>query len=71
MDGLKRQERKRIERELELKEGAVDLEDNDGESVDETPLEIEEDVVMPQKKERKSFLDKFTEKVKDFLDNAE
>jgi len=65
MDGLKRQERKRIEHQEEIE--AVD----DEAIEDEVPLELEEDVPPVQKKERKSFLDKLTERVKDFLDNAE
>jgi len=65
MDGLKRQERKRIEHQEEIE--AVD----DEAIEDEVPLELEENVPPVQKKERKSFLDKLTERVKDFLDNAE
>ena len=61
MDGLKRQERKRIEIEA--------LEEAEAESNEEAIIE-EEEIVQP-KKERKSFLDKLTERVKDFLDNAE
>jgi cell division protein FtsA len=48
LDGLKRQERKKLEQEAPPEE------------VKETPP-----------KERRSFLDKLTERVKDFLDNAE
>ena len=63
IDGLKRQERKRIEKEVE---NMVSVE-----------TELSEEDVLPesqveqQKPERKSFLDKLTERVKDFLDNAE
>jgi cell division protein FtsA len=56
LDGLKRHERKRIEAIEE-----VQLEDAKPEDI------IEEKPI----KERRSFLDKLTERVKDFLDNAE
>lgn len=60
MDGLKRHERKRIEKiENEI------IENNINEVDDFTEQEIK------QKPERRSFLDKLTERVKDFLDNAE
>ncbi|TXD83475.1 cell division protein FtsA [Subsaximicrobium wynnwilliamsii] len=65
MDGLKRQERKRIEKQEEIDAASEE------ELKDEVPLELEEDVAPVQKRERKSFLDKLTERVKDFLDNAE
>ena len=59
LDGLKRNERKKIERQ-EIKKAAKE---------EEKPIEdIKE---KPVKKERRSFLDKLTERVKDFLDNAE
>ena len=63
MDGLKRQERKRIEK------AAADA----AEEIMESPsTEVEEEKQVPEpKKERRSFLDKLTERVKDFLDNAE
>jgi len=63
MDGLKRQERRRAEKEVELMEQVAqeNSEDHAG---------LEEAIEQP-KKERKSFLDKLTERVKDFLDNAE
>lgn len=65
MDGLKRQERKRIEKEAEQPEVVEE----------EVPLDAsfaaEEEIISQPKKERKSFLDKLTERVKDFLDNAE
>ncbi|MCX7550844.1 cell division protein FtsA [Xanthomarina sp. F2636L] len=59
MDGLKRQERKKAE----IKEEQAEV----------TPLEEpdEEPEQPKQKPERRSFLDKLTERVKDFLDNAE
>jgi cell division protein FtsA len=64
MDGLKRQERKRIEKEVE------ELSATAAERAEESI--VQEEVVMEvPKKERKSFLDKLTERVKDFLDNAE
>jgi cell division protein FtsA len=59
MDDLKRQERKKIE---ELEE---ELQQNEG---------VSEEIIQTAnatKRERKSFLDKLTERVKDFLDNAE
>ena len=64
MDGLKRQERKRIEKEVEeMSSVAVEI--------SEENIEEEEEIIEAPKKERKSFLDKLTERVKDFLDNAE
>ncbi|WP_353778982.1 cell division protein FtsA [Winogradskyella sp. 3972H.M.0a.05] len=60
MDGLKRQERKRVEERAAM---AEQMESSEAEAMPE-----EEPV---QKPERKSFLDKLTERVKDFLDNAE
>ena len=62
MDGLRRQERKRVEKEREALEKTAELNAD-------TDKDVE--VVEPPKKERKSFLDKLTERVKDFLDNAE
>ena len=43
---------------------------NEAEDEIEEPT-LNEDVIQAPKKERKSFLDKLTERVKDFLDNAE
>ena len=61
MDGLKRQEKKRIESVAQATlEASEVLDDNEQEQTIEQP-----------RKERKSFLDKLTERVKDFLDNAE
>ena len=61
MDGLKRQEKRRIESVAQ-----ATLEAN------ETLIDNKEDQTIEQpRKERKSFLDKLTERVKDFLDNAE
>jgi cell division protein FtsA len=56
MDGVKRHERKKEETALEELNEELDMSEI---SSDET------------KKERRSFLDKLTERVKDFLDNAE
>ena len=56
LDGLKRQERKK----LEQNEMALENEENPVEEIKEQPI-----------RERRSFLDKLTERVKDFLDNAE
>jgi cell division protein FtsA len=58
MDGLKRQERKRAEKIEE-------------EIIEEVVNDIEEEQDLKQKPERRTFLDKLTERVKDFLDNAE
>lgn len=60
MDGLKRQEKRKIEK---MQAAQVESQLEDEESSEEEP-------VKPIK-ERKSFLDKLTERVKDFLDNAE
>ncbi len=65
MDGLKRQERRRIEKAAE-----EELQ-NEVETVIQTTVEEEEETIAPPKKERRTFLDKLTERVKDFLDNAE
>ncbi len=63
IDGLKRQERKRIEKEVEnMIPVETELSEED---------ELPESQIEQPKKERKSFLDKLTERVKDFLDNAE
>ena len=64
MDGLKRQERKRIEKEVE-EMASVAIEHSEENSSHDT------EAIEAPKKERKSFLDKLTERVKDFLDNAE
>jgi cell division protein FtsA len=58
MDGLKRQERKLAEQK-----------DDEAIAEDLQVKEIEPE--QPLKKERRSFLDKLTERVKDFLENAE
>lgn len=60
MDGLKRQERKVAEEAEEQVEEVANAAEEPEEVVKEEP-----------KKERRSFLDKLTERVKDFLDNAE
>ena len=61
MDGLKRQEKRRLE---SVAQATLEAE--------ETLQDIEEEQTIEQpRKERKSFLDKLTERVKDFLDNAE
>ena len=63
MDGLKRQDRRKAEEdEFGVHNAAVE------EQTEET--ENEEVIEEPQK-ERRSFLDKLTERVKEFLDNAE
>lgn len=65
MDGLKRQDRKKAE---QVEEAVLETE-GEGE---ETTAEAQEDIVTEApKKERRSFLDKLTERVKEFLDNAE
>lgn len=58
MDGLKRQERKLAEQKGD-------------EAVAEDLQAKETEPEQPLKKERRSFLDKLTERVKDFLENAE
>ena len=63
MDGLKRHERKKAD-EIE-EEIAIGFDE------DNNPEPEMEAVVEEQKKERRSFLDKLTERVKEFLDNAE
>ncbi|SDH00675.1 cell division protein FtsA [Winogradskyella thalassocola] len=63
MDGLKRQERKKveaIEEDIVIENEAEQLEEPEVEPVAPEPI-----------KERRSFLDKLTERVKDFLDKAE
>ncbi len=65
MDGLKRQDRKKAEQVEEV------VLETEGEG-EETTAEAQEDIVTEApKKERRSFLDKLTERVKEFLDNAE
>ncbi len=60
MDGVKRHERRKEETVIDEVE------------IEEENLESEEEAKQEQpKKERRSFLDKLTERVKDFLDNAE
>ena len=62
MDGLKRQDRKRAE---EFEEMIIENEA-------ELSMEAQQEVhVEEPKQERRSFLDKLTERVKEFLDNAE
>ena len=61
MDGLKRNERKKAEsvsEEISIEEESSEVEEADAN-------------INPPVKERRSFLDKLTERVKDFLDNAE
>ncbi|WP_338732824.1 cell division protein FtsA [Mangrovimonas cancribranchiae] len=65
MDGLKRHERKKAEEAATQQ--PIDEDDNT-ESEEDTPQD--ENINQP-KPERRSFLDKLTERVKDFLDNAE
>jgi len=65
MDGLKRQDRKKAE---QVEEEAVETEGEE----EGTTAEAQQDIVTEEpKKERRSFLDKLTERVKEFLDNAE
>ena len=59
LDGLKRQDRKKIEQQQEE------------DALDNTEAPVEEETKEVPIKERRSFLDKLTERVKDFLDNAE
>ncbi|WP_100614214.1 cell division protein FtsA [Confluentibacter citreus] len=59
LDGIKRNERKKIELKEKLAPKAAEQEKQ------------EEKPVEKPAKERRSFLDKLTERVKDFLDNAE
>ncbi|WP_179336985.1 cell division protein FtsA [Winogradskyella ludwigii] len=63
MDGLKRQERKK-EEEIE-EEVIAELEEEPTKTI------VDEPVIPEPIKERRSFLDKLTEGVKKFLDNAE
>jgi cell division protein FtsA len=73
MDGLHRQERKREEAlEDEIEETQITPEFK--EAVLENELEEEQEIeVKPTapKKERRSFIENFTSRIKDFLDNAE
>jgi cell division protein FtsA len=63
MDGLKRQDRKKAE---QVAEEIAEAEEEG------TSSEAQQDMVTEEpKKERRSFLDKLTERVKEFLDNAE
>jgi len=64
MDGLKRQDRKQAEAVEEATQDEID-------NAEATSEEAEEALAASIKKERKSFLDKLTERVKEFLDNAE
>jgi len=67
MDGLKRQERKRRENDAEeAKITATETIEPQQTKADGPIVDVRE-----PKKERRSFLDKLTERVKDFLDNAE
>ncbi len=62
MDGLKRQERKKAE----------EIEEELHHVTEEQIEASEQDTVVEEpRKERRSFLDKLTERVKEFLDNAE
>jgi cell division protein FtsA len=63
MDGLKRQERKKVEA---IEEEVIEAVEED--QIPEPEMEVREEAPI---KERRSFLDKLTERVKDFLDNAE
>jgi len=57
LDGLKRQERNKTEQQEQV--------------AGEIEISVEEELKEKPIKERRSFLDKLTERVKDFLDNAE
>ena len=61
MDGLKRNEQKRTE--IRADEHLIE---DEVAGHDETVVQMNQPI-----KERRSFLDKLTERVKDFLDNAE
>ena len=63
MDGLKRQERQQKVSELN--------ENDDTENINNDGTVVESNILTEDSKERKSFLDKLTERVKEFLDNAE
>lgn len=63
MDGVKRQEKKKME--AFTAKAVVESSDQ------EESIEPEQEQFRQQRTERKSFLDKLTERVKDFLDNAE
>lgn len=66
MDGLKRHERRRLEKET------MEEENESLTTTDEVAENGTSEVTEPRVKgERKTFLDKLTERVKDFLDNAE
>lgn len=71
MDGLKRQDRKKaeakIEEAIQAQEEAVIAQ----EEATQAEAEAEIEKIEPPKKQRKSFLDTLTDRVKDFLDNAE
>ena len=84
MNGLERQERKKEEAAdnfLAQEKAGVFVETTEEETVLETETEfVEDNIEMEQevkpkppepKKQRKSFLDSLTDRVKDFLDNAE
>ena len=58
LDGLKHKERTLLEENIEL-------------SYEDNSNSTQEELVKKPIKERRSFLDKLTERVKDFLDNAE
>ncbi|TYB78075.1 cell division protein FtsA [Bizionia gelidisalsuginis] len=64
MDGLKRQERRKVEAKIE-----EEIEEKIEEEA--AKEEAEQEIVEPPKKPKRSFLDALTERVKDFLDNAE
>lgn len=66
MDGLKRNERKKAE-SMEKEESPQETETIEE---DANSTETENTITQPVK-ERRSFLDKLTERVRDFLDNAE
>jgi len=77
MDGLQRQDRKREEAaDNFLASGETETIENEETQVEDNPNEIEntteeESPIQETKKPRRSFLDSLTERLKDFLDNAE
>ena len=64
MDGVKRMEKKKTENQMVLESDDMTEANDDDHDSDNDPAQT-------QARERKSFLDKLTERVKDFLDNAE
>ncbi len=63
MDGIRRREKKKVE--------AMASAESSGEILDANEEALSDEIVNNTANERRSFLDKLTERVKDFLDNAE